>query len=113
MLTQPVSQLLTIGGVELNDSRRLLDFEGIYTARVQFKGSLSVRIEYSLDYGSTWATLLNEEPTYEGTNPYVGGWQAVPPEIGNWGDVTLRAMGVGTGLLTTVTYVQLDYRGAN
>ncbi|MBA4285475.1 MAG: hypothetical protein C0434_08090 [Xanthomonadaceae bacterium] len=109
LMSAPASQLLSLGGVELNSSRRFLDFEGISTVRVQFKGTLLVRVEYSLDFGATWGTLVAED-TYEGANPYIGGWQQRPAEIGNWGDVLLRAIGIGSGLLTTVDYVELQYR---
>jgi hypothetical protein len=109
LLTNSVSQLLTLGGVELSGSRRYLDFEGITTVRAQFRGALSVRIEYSLDFGDTWATLIPDEQ-YRGTDPYIGSWQAVPDEIGNWGDVMLRCLGIGSGLLVGVDYVEMQYR---
>lgn len=109
LLSNPVTQLLAVGGSELTGSRRYLDFEGVETLRIQFKGQMSVRVEYSLDFGITWAVLIAEE-TYSGPDPYLGRWQQKPDELANWGDVLLRCIGIGAGLLVGVDYVELQYR---
>jgi hypothetical protein len=106
------SALLTVGGVELASSRRLMDLDDVQRARVQYRtntSTISVRIEFSLDGGTTWATLVAEDaPNVKGTNPYVSAWQAIPIEAMTV-DVLLRAFGMGAGLLVAVDYVELQY----
>lgn len=112
LMPNPSSQLLTLGGVELTDSRKVLDFSGIETVRVQYKGNLAVRIEYSLDWGNTWATLIPEDAFVVGNNPFVSGWLRVPDDLPIYGEVLLRCIGIGSGLVTTTTYVEMQYKGS-
>lgn len=109
LMTSPVNMLLSAGGAELANSRRFVDLWDIERARVQFNSSanISVRIEYSKDYGDTWSTLIDED-SYVGSNPYASTWFALPPEV-QANDVLLRAVGIGSGLLLTVNYVELSF----
>ena len=109
LMTSPVTLTIGTSGTELANSRRFVDLWDIERARVQFNSSssISVRIEYSKDYGSTWATLINED-SYVGYNPYASTWFALPPEV-QANDVLLRAVGVGAGLFLTVNYVEVSF----
>lgn len=110
LLSDSNAQLLTLGGVELANTRRYVDLVGCEAARVQFNASsgISVRVEYSLDAGSNWSTLVSED-TYNGSNPYTSGWQAIADDA-KANDVLLRGLGIGSGILTTVNYAQLEFR---
>lgn len=108
LLPSPVSQLLTIAGVELTNSRRFLDLTDVTTMSCQFQGSLSVQIDASSDYGTTWETII-PATSYTGGNPYRCGWFGIPDDLRS-DDTLIRAVGIGTGLLTTVTYVEVQYR---
>jgi len=112
LMANPSSQLLTLGGVELTDSRKVLDFAGIETVRLQYKGNLAVRVEYSLDWGASWDTLIAENTFLVGNNPFVTGWLRVPDDLPIYGEVLLRCIGIGSGLVTTTTYVEMQYKGA-
>lgn len=112
LLASPVSQLITVGGVELNNARRFIDSAGLKTMRLQFDANLAVRLDYSTDYGATWSTLI-PAPTTQGAGPYVTEWQDV-----SWlnsggvefAQVLIRPFAVGSGLLTTVNFVQVDFQ---
>ena len=108
LLPNPVTLLLGSGGTELTDSRRFVDLVGCEAARCQFGATVaaSVRVEYSTDLGATWAVLVSEDD-YVGTNPYLSSWAVLPETAMN--DVMVRAVGSG-GLLTTVKYVELEFR---
>lgn len=110
LLAQSVTQLLQLGGVELSSSRRYVDFTGLEAVRWQYgsSASIDVRVDYSLDDGATWAVLADEYET-SGTNPRITAWQVLP-DAAKVDDVLLRAVGVGAGLLTTVNFVDLQYR---
>lgn len=112
LMANPSSQILTLGGVELTDSRKVLDFAGIETIRLQYKGNLAVRVEYSLDWAASWYTLIPEDAFLVGNNPFVTGWLRVPDDLPTYGEVLLRCIGIGSGLLTTTTYVEMQYKGA-
>ena len=109
LLVAPVTITIGTSGTELANSRRYVDLWDIERGRVQFNSSaaISVRVEYSLDYGSTWAVLVPED-SYVGSNPYASAWFALPPEI-KANDVLLRAVGVGSGLFLTVNYVEFSF----
>ena len=102
--------ILAVGGTELSNSRRIVDLFGFEASRVQFQASatISVRVEYSLDGGATWNTLIAEGTEYGG-NPYVSEWQTMPPEALD-NDVLIRALAIGFGLLTSVDYVEFQFR---
>ncbi len=110
LMTEPVTQLISVGGSELTDSRRYVDLWDCEAANCQFKSSagMSVRVEYSLDDGGSWNTLVDESG-YFGGNPYTKGWVVIPEES-KQNDVLLRAIGVGIGLLTTVNFVEIGFR---
>ena len=110
LVTNAVSSVISLGGSEVNNSRRYADLVDIEAARVQFAAtlSISVRVEYSLDAGITWATLVPED-SYVGSNPYISQWMVIPEEA-RANDVLLRALVIGTGLLTTVVFVEMSFR---
>lgn len=110
LVTNPFSALIALGGTELTDSRRYADLWDIEAARVQYKssGALQVRVEYSRDAGETWSTLIPDDST-SGNNPYVSPWHVIPDDA-RAADVLLRAVGVGSGLLTTISYVEMSFR---
>lgn len=109
LMTSAVTLTIGTSGTELANSRRLVDLWDCGRGRVQFNSSaaISVRVEYSLDYGATWATLIGAG-AYAGSNPYTSTWFGLPDEC-KANDVMLRAVGVGTGLFLTVNYVQFDF----
>lgn len=109
LLTSPATAILPVFGVELNNSRRFVDLYNRTRCRVQFNssGAISVRVEYSLDFGNTWTTLLSEG-SYSGTNPYVSSWTTLPEEV-QANDVLLRTLGIGSGVLLTVNYVEFSF----
>lgn len=110
LMTTAVSMLISVGGVELSDSRRYVDLLDCESSFCQFKSSdgISVRVEYSTDDDTTWSTLV-DETGYSGGNPYTKGWVAIPDNSKNNG-VLLRAIGIGIGLLTTVNFVEIGFR---
>lgn len=109
LMTAAVTVTIGTSGTELANSRKLVDLGGCERGRVQFNSSsaISVRVEYSIDYGATWATLI-DAGEYAGSNPYVSVWFPLPDAC-KTSDVLLRAVGVGTGLFLTVNYVQFDF----
>jgi hypothetical protein len=109
LLVAPVTVTIGTSGTELTNSRRFVDLWDCQRGRVQFNSSsaISVRIEYSLDYGVTWAVLW-PEGSYVGSNPYASGWFGIPEET-KANDVLLRAVGVGSGLFLTVNYVEFSF----
>lgn len=110
LMTTPVQALLTIGGSELANSRRVMDLQPMEAARLQYTASatLDVRIEWSDDQGATWNTLIGEYSA-TGSSPRVSGWQTIP-DASKEQEVLVRAYAVGSGLLTTVNFVELQYR---
>ena len=104
------STLISLGGTELPASRRIVDLQGFQACRHQYSASagITVRIEYSDDWGSTWSTLVDEY-SMNGMNPRVSGWQVIPNEAKEQ-EVILRAYAVGSGLLTTVDFVEFQFR---
>lgn len=113
LMTAPTSQILTIGGVELTNSRRFIDLSEVDTIRVQFSGSLSVQIDYSLDYGATWNTLV-PATSYQGSGGLqISEWQDITSlglQAGGYSQALLRGIGIGSGLLTTVNFVEIQYQ---
>ena len=109
LLPNAVTQLLALGGTELTNSRRVVDLYDCGRGRVQFAATaaISIRLEFSLDYGVTWV-LLWPEGSYQGDSPYNSAWFVLPDECKAY-DVTLRAIGVGSGRVQTVHYVQFDF----
>lgn len=110
LMCEPVTSLISLGGVELANSRRYVDFERAEGCRWQYVASntIDVRLDYSLDNGITWQTLADEYETV-GTSPRLTAWQTIPDEAKSC-DVLLRAYAVGSGLLTTVNFVELHFR---
>lgn len=110
LMLNPVTALLSIGGAELNDSRRYVDLITFEACRWQYQASQSidVRIDYSLDDGSTWQMMADEFETV-GTSPRLTAWQIIPDDA-KTADILLRAYAVGGGLLTTVDFVEFQFR---
>lgn len=110
LLANSVSSILSLSGTEVTGSRRYVDLLDCQAIRVQFKASASiqVRIEGSADDGSTWFTVLPED-NYSGVNPYISTWTVLPQQalVNN---CLLRGIGIGTGLLVTVDYIEVQYR---
>lgn len=104
------TSILAVGGVELPNSRRVFDLADVEAMRLQYTASntISVRIEWSDDQGATWNTLIDEYSA-TGTNPRVSGWQSTPSVVAEQ-EVILRAFATGSGLLTTVSFVEVQYR---
>ncbi len=109
LVTNPSSMLISLGGVELNDSRRYIDLVGIERARVQFKASagMTLRVDYSNNDGSSWNTLI-PETSYFGGNPFICDWLVIPEEA-KQNNLLIRAVGIGVGLLTTISYVEMSF----
>jgi hypothetical protein len=109
-MAHPVSQLLGGGGTELNNSRRWVDVSDCQYARSQYSASdsISVRIEYYFEVDDVWNTLVLEENAF-GTDVICSTWQEIPPEA-KVGDLLIRCLAIGGGLLTSVNYVELQYR---
>lgn len=110
VMAHPVSQLLSGGGTELNDSRRWVDVSDCQYARSQYSssGSITVRIEYYIELDDSWATLVSEDNAI-GTDPIASSWQEIPLEA-KGADILIRCLAMGGGLLTAVNYVELQYR---
>lgn len=110
LMTEPVTTLLSLGGAELPDSRRYVDLYTFEACRWQYKASntIDVRIDYSLDDGATWNTFADEYETV-GSSPRLTAWQVIPDEA-KVADVLLRAYAIGSGLLTTVNFVEFQFR---
>lgn len=110
LMSESSTSLISVGGLELPNSRRVLDLQDAQGCRHQYTSSngIDVRIEYSADQGSTWALLIDEY-SMTGTNPKVSGWQVVPDDAKQQ-EVVLRAFAVGAGLLTTVNFVEFQFR---
>ena len=92
-----------VAGVEVssNASRTRVDLSAFNEARLQFmvstnSSAIACRVEFSTDSGANWTTLIG--PLSSGTNGNdlnVSAYSAIP--AGARGDVTLRAMIIGTG----------------
>lgn len=110
LLTEPVTSLLSLGGSELTNSRRYIDFDNADGCRWQYVSSntIDVRIDYSLNNGATWQTMVDEYETL-GTSPRLTAWQVIPEEARTV-DVLVRAYAIGSGLLTTVNFVEFQFR---
>lgn len=110
LMADAVSSLISLGGGELANSRRVVDLQDFEACRLQYSASnsITVRIEYSPDQGATWATLIDEY-SMTGSNPRVSGWQVIPDEAKDQ-EVVLRAFALGSGLLTTVNFVEFQFR---
>ncbi len=110
LMADAASSLLSIGGVELPNSRRVVDLADAEACRLQYaaSASITVRVEYSDDWGATWYTLIDEY-SMTGSNPRVSGWQVIPADAKEQ-EVTLRCWASGGGLLTTVNFVEFQFR---
>ncbi len=110
LMVQPVTALLTLGGSELANSRRYVDLDNSDACRWQYDSSngISVRVDYSLDYGATFQTLAAEYESI-GASPRITAWQTIPDEAKR-PDVLLRCFAIGAGLLTTVEFVEFQFR---
>lgn len=110
LMPQPVTSLLSLAGAELAGSRRYVDLDDAEACRWQYESStgISVRVDYSLDYGVTFQTLAAEYETL-GATLRVTAWQTMPADAKR-GDVLLRCFAIGAGLLTTVSFVEFQFR---
>ena len=112
LLADTVSSILSIGGSELTNSRRVVDLQGFEACRHQYSSTqtITVRIEWSID-GATWATLIDEYSmdAIGGNGLKVSGWQVIP-DVAKQQEVLLRAFAVGSGLLTQVNFVEFQFR---
>lgn len=110
LMTESVTQLISVGGTELPHSRRYVDLLQCSSAFCQFKSSagISVRLEYSSDEGVNWATLVDES-NFVGGNPYSKEWTAIPDDA-KQNRVLIRALAIGIGILTTVNFVDVGFQ---
>lgn len=110
LMPQPVTSLLSLAGAELAGSRRYVDLDDAEACRWQYDAStgISVRVDYSLDDGSSWQTLAAEYET-RGSSPRLTAWQTMPDDAKR-ADVLLRCFATGAGLLTTVSFVEFQFR---
>lgn len=110
LMSDAYSELISVGGAELPNSRRVVDLGDAQACRVQYtaSNSITVRIEWSDDWGVTWHTLVPEYGM-QGTNPRVSAWQVIPADALE-DEVTIRAFAVGGGLITSVNFVEFQYR---
>jgi hypothetical protein len=99
--------------ISTNLSRSYVDFTAYPQVRAQFASSLGTaavlcRIEYSTNDGTSWSTLVSDfasSTTVNGSTK--SSWATVPTAAR--GDVLVRAMIVGDGVLDPVIrYVSLD-----
>ncbi len=109
-----------IGGNELtnNVSRLYVDLTDFQTVRGQFVSSLTsavinCRIEYSLDDGGIWATLVPNFAASTSANITAkSAYIEIPSEART--DVLIRALIVGNGALNPIIrYVGIDLKGQN
>lgn len=110
MLLQPVSSLITIGGAEVALTRRYVDLCDVEAMRLQYNcsDSIDVRVEYSIDYGGSWNTLIPEYGMIGG-NPKSSCWQTIPEDC-HIPDVILRVYATGSGILTTINFVEIQFK---
>lgn len=110
VLPNPISYLIALAGTEVTGSRRWIDLSDCQYGMVQYSASLSisVRIEYSKDLGVTWSTLVPEDNRL-GTDPICSGWWNLP-DLCRSQMILIRAFSLGTGVLTTISFVEFSYR---
>lgn len=110
LIAESFTQLISLGGVELPNSRRYLDLETFQAVRWQYQASsgLVVRLDYSTDDGATFIPLVDEYQTF-GSGLRCTSWQVIP-EPENKSQIMLRGFAIGSGLLTTVNFVQVDFQ---
>ncbi len=100
-----------------NVSRMYIDLTDYASARAQFISSLasaliSCRIEYSLDDGSTWNTLVsNFAASAVASTANKSPFETIPTAART--DVLIRAVISGNGALNPIIrYISLDLRGS-
>jgi hypothetical protein len=110
LLTDTVSQLISLGGIELSNSRRYVDLTECDAVRYQYgaSNSIIVRLDFSVDFGQSWQTLVDEYAVL-GTSPRITAWQTLPDDSRTC-DVLLRAVAIGSGLLTSVNFIEVNTR---
>lgn len=104
------------GGTEFPSglARRQAYLFGAGFARVQYEvganASLAMRVEYSMDGGASWQTLV-QGPDVQNNVAVASDWVGTPSDLaGTDMDVLLRAVAVGSGGGKSVKYVELLYR---
>lgn len=109
LLSQVFTGVLSAVAAELANTRRFVDMRGTRRGRIQFNSTVSVTlgIEFSRDYGATWGALASPV-TYSGGNPYLSDWIDIP-NTAKYDGVLLRVIGIGAGIVATLTYIQLDF----
>jgi hypothetical protein len=120
ILCSPQTIVPLLGGREIPQSRRRVSlFTGHdypISARQQYEGAgllgdLSVGIDFSLDEGSTWSTLIPVGPSLATATDVYGPWQVLPVEAAQQDDVIVRAIAVGSAALgITVNFIELQFR---
>lgn len=110
LMTEPTTSLISLGGSELPNSRRYVDLDNADGCRWQYTATntIDVRLDYSIDDGTTWNMFVDEYETL-GSSPRLTAWQVIPDEAKTV-DVLLRAYATGAGLLTTVQFVEFQFR---
>lgn len=110
IMNETTTILIALLGTELSNSRRWLDVSDCQYVKSQYKvtNSVTVRIEFSTDSGSTWNTLCSEN-TAGGNNPFFSDWELVP-DTARGGDILTRCLAFGGGLMETVNFVEMRYR---
>lgn len=99
-----------LSGVEIANTRRVVNFHGQNFVRLHVDSSITtitIRVEYSLNDGQAWSTLVSFA-TLQSTAPSVSSWITIPQEAKV--EVLLRALGVGlTG--GSIRFVNVESHG--
>lgn len=109
-----ISVLPLLAGSEVSHSRRQIDLSDCSYCRVQYEGSgigdLAIGVDYSLDSGSTWNSLLPAGPTIQGNGVVLSGsWNIFDSAATT--DVIIRATSFGSSVLAfTIWYIDFQYR---
>lgn len=102
-----VSVQATLGGAEIPQSRKFAYLGGNTMVAVQFGSSVlaaSVRVEYSVDNGGNWATLIPDVAAIAALQTTFSDWSALPMNCRT--GVLIRALAVGL-LSTNFGFIQL------
>lgn len=110
LVTDMISSLISLGGQPISNSERIVDFQDFEACRHQYAASttIAVRIEYSKDFGVSWQVLIDEY-SMTGASLKVSGWQVIPDDA-KAQEVMIRAYATGSGLVTSVNFVEFQFR---
>jgi len=114
LLDDPGVQVsLSLAGqpVEAPGTRRLVDLNGMQYGQVAHEYGLagSLRVEYSMDDGDSWDTLIEDFGVVDLDETHYSGWRKFPEVFGAQMPL-VRVVAVGLAGTITIRYVELFYR---